>query len=85
MCIRDSPNAEVELIDVTTRALLNIGFTGFTVNINDRRILRGMLRRQMVNPQVRTAEQIKASPFEEVYPQTEGLTSNCLLYTSRCV
>ena len=25
-----SPNAEVELIDVTTRALLNIGFTGFT-------------------------------------------------------
>ena len=39
-----SPNAEVELIDVTTRALLNIGFTGFTVNINDRRILRGMLQ-----------------------------------------
>ena len=38
-----SPNAEVELIDVTTRALLSIGFTGFTVNINDRRILRGML------------------------------------------
>ena len=38
-----SPNAEVELIDVTTRALLNIGFTGFTVNINDRRIHRGML------------------------------------------
>lgn len=39
-----SPNAEVELIDVTTRALLNIGFTGFTVNVNDRRILRGMLQ-----------------------------------------
>ena len=39
----DSPNAEVELIDVTTRALLGIGFDGFTVNINDRRILRGML------------------------------------------
>ena len=38
-----SPNAEVELIDVTTRALLKIGFSGFTVNINDRRILRGML------------------------------------------
>ena len=35
-----SPNAEVELIDVTARALLKIGFTGFTVNINDRRILR---------------------------------------------
>jgi histidyl-tRNA synthetase len=28
---------------VTTRALLGIGFDGFTVNINDRRILRGML------------------------------------------
>ena len=39
----ESPNAEIELIDVTARALLNIGFTGFTVNINDRRILRGML------------------------------------------
>jgi histidyl-tRNA synthetase len=39
----ESPNAEVELIDVTTRALLKIGFSGFTVNINDRRILRGML------------------------------------------
>ena len=40
----ESPNAEVELIDVTARALLKIGFTDFTVNINDRRILRGMLR-----------------------------------------
>ncbi len=39
-----SPNAEVELIDVTARALLRIGFTGFTVNINDRRILRAMLQ-----------------------------------------
>ena len=39
----ESPNAEVELIDVTTRALLGIGFDDFTVNINDRRILRGML------------------------------------------
>ncbi len=40
----ESPNAEVELIDVTTRALLRIGFTDFTVNINDRRILRAMLQ-----------------------------------------
>lgn len=38
-----SCNAEIELIDVTARALLNIGFNDFTVNINDRRILRGML------------------------------------------
>ena len=42
----------------------------------------GMLRRQMVNPQVRTAEQIKASPFEAVYPQTEGLSSNAI---AKCV
>ena len=38
-----SPNAEVELIDVTARALLAIGFADFTVNVNDRRILRAML------------------------------------------
>ena len=42
----------------------------------------GMLRRQMVNPQVRTAEQIQAAPFEAVYPQTEGLSSNAI---SRCI
>ena len=42
----------------------------------------GMLRRQMVNPQVRTAEQITAAPFEAVYPQTEGLTSNAI---AKCV
>ena len=39
----ESPNAEVELIDVTARALLAIGFSDFTVHINDRRLLRGML------------------------------------------
>ena len=38
-----SSNAEIELIDVTARALLKIGFDDFTVNINDRRLLRGML------------------------------------------
>ena len=30
---------------MTARALLKIGFTGFTVNINDRRILRAMLEK----------------------------------------
>lgn len=39
-----SLNAEVELIDVTARALLALGFTDFTVNVNDRRILRAMLK-----------------------------------------
>ena len=39
----ESCNAEIELIDTTARALLSIGFNDFTVNINDRRLLRGML------------------------------------------
>lgn len=38
-----SCNAEVELIDVTARAMLEIGFKDFSININDRRILRNML------------------------------------------
>ena len=40
----ESVNAEIELIDVTACALLAIGFADFTVNVNDRRLLRGMLR-----------------------------------------
>ncbi|MEG1068882.1 MAG: histidine--tRNA ligase [Ruthenibacterium sp.] len=39
----DSPNAEIELIDVTARALLNIGLADFSIHLNDRRLLRGML------------------------------------------
>lgn len=42
----------------------------------------GMLRRQMVNPQVRTPQQVTASPFEPVYPQTEGLSSSVI---AKCV
>ena len=42
----------------------------------------GMLRRQMVNPQVRTPQQVTASPFEPVYPQTEGLSSSAI---AKCV
>ena len=42
----------------------------------------GMLRRQMVNPLVRTAAQIQAAPFEAVYPQTEGLSSTAI---AKCV
>ncbi len=42
----------------------------------------GMLRRQMVNPQVRTDAQVKSSPFEAIYPQTEGLTSSAI---AKCV
>lgn len=42
----------------------------------------GMLHRQMVNPQVRTAAQITAAPLEAVYPQTEGLSSTVI---ARCI
>ena len=42
----------------------------------------GMPRRQMVNPQVRTDAQVASSPFEAVYPQTEGLTSSAI---AKCV
>ena len=42
----------------------------------------GMLRRQMVNPQVRTDAQVASSPFEAVYPQPEGLTSSAI---AKCV
>ena len=42
----------------------------------------GMLRRQMVNPQVRTAAQITAAPFEAVYPQTEGLSNTVI---AKCI
>ena len=42
----------------------------------------GMLRRQMVNPQVRTGMQIQSAPFEAVYPKTEGLTSSAI---GKCV
>lgn len=41
-----------------------------------------LLRRQMVNPQVRTAEQILAAPLVAVYPQTDGLPSGLI---SRCI
>lgn len=41
----DSTNAEIELIDVTARALHAVSFTDFTIHINDRRMLRSMLLR----------------------------------------
>ena len=42
----------------------------------------GLLRRQMVNPQVRTAAQVEAAPLTAIYPQTEGLNSSTI---GRCV
>ena len=69
MCIRDSPYA-VQKLELGQEYYFQGIVTG------------GMLRRQMVNPQVRTAEQIQAAPFEAVDPQTEGLSSSAI---SRCI
>ncbi|MBQ9793130.1 MAG: histidine--tRNA ligase [Clostridia bacterium] len=38
-----NPNCEVELIDTTANALLNIGLSKFKIRINDRRILKQVL------------------------------------------
>ena len=46
-----SPNAEVELIDITARAMLAIGFKDFYINVNDRRILRNMLENMGFAPE----------------------------------
>ena len=65
----ESPNAEVELIDVTARALLAIGFDGFTVNINDRRILRGMLESMGFAPDSLDSVCITFDKMDKVGPE----------------
>ena len=65
----ESPNAEVELIDVTARALLKIGFDGFTVNINDRRILRGMLESMGFAPDTLDSVCITFDKMDKVGPE----------------
>lgn len=39
----DSVNCEIELIDTTAKALLNIGIQNFKIRINDRRILKSLI------------------------------------------
>ncbi|MGN1084342.1 MAG: ATP phosphoribosyltransferase regulatory subunit, partial [Lachnospiraceae bacterium] len=39
----DSVNCEIELIDTTAKALLNIGIKNFKVKINDRRVLKSLI------------------------------------------
>ena len=39
------------------------------------RVSGSMTRREMINPLVRTAQQVQAAPLVAVYPQTEGLGS----------
>ena len=63
-----SPNAEVELIDVTARALLAIGFTDFTVNVNDRRILRAMLEAMGFTPDTLDSVCISFDKLDKIGP-----------------
>lgn len=39
----DSVNCEIELIDTTAKALINIGIRNFKIKINDRRILKSLI------------------------------------------
>ncbi len=39
----DSINSEIELIDITAKALISVGIKDFTIKINDRRLLRSIL------------------------------------------
>ena len=72
----ESPNAEVELIDVTARALLRIGFADFTVNVNDRRILRGMLESMGFAPDILDSVCITFDKMDKVGP--EGVRAELL-------
>ncbi|WKY45403.1 histidine--tRNA ligase [Eubacteriaceae bacterium ES2] len=40
-----SVNAEIELIDTTAKALMDMGFSGFTVKINHRKLLSEVIRK----------------------------------------
>jgi len=64
----ESYNAEIELIDVTARALLAIGFTDFTVNINDRRMLRGMLAAMGFAPETLDSVCITFDKMDKIGP-----------------
>ena len=59
----------MELIDVTARALLKIGFEDFTVNINDRRILRGMLESMGFAPDTLDSVCITFDKMDKVGPE----------------
>ena len=72
----ESPNAEVELIDVTARALLRIGFADFTVNVNNRRILRGMLESMGFAPDTLDSVCITFDKMDKVGP--EGVRAELL-------
>ena len=65
----ESPNAEVELIDVTARALLAIGLDDFHICINDRRLLRGMLAHFGFSPDTLDSVCITFDKLDKVGPQ----------------
>ena len=64
-----SCNAEVELIDVTARALKSIGFNDFKININDRRILRAMLSNMGFAPDTLDSVCITFDKMDKIGPE----------------
>ena len=64
-----SANAEVELIDVTSRAMMNIGFNNFTINVNDRRILRNMLENMGFAPDTLDSVSISFDKLDKIGPE----------------
>jgi len=76
----DSINAEIELIDTTARALLSIGFNDFTVNINDRRMLRSMLTAMGFAPETLDSVCVTFDKLDKVGPdgvKAELLEKEC--------
>ena len=69
----ESQNAEIELIDVTARALMAIGFADFTVNINDRRMLRSMLSSMGFEPESLDSVCVTFDKLDKIGP--EGVRS----------
>ncbi len=39
----DSINSEIELIDITAKALISVGINDFTIKLNDRRLIKSLL------------------------------------------
>jgi histidyl-tRNA synthetase len=64
----DSLNAEVELIDVTARALLALGFCDFTLHVNDRRLLRGMLQSMGFAPEALDTVCVSFDKLDKIGP-----------------
>lgn len=64
-----SPCCEVELIATTAKALLAIGISSFTVRVNDRRLLRGVLQGLGFAPEALDSVCITFDKLDKIGPQ----------------